>query len=107
MVGLPSLVTRDTFYTMCRMPSRVRSVTSVFCITGTHLENTLQLGNQTSNVARRPGAYYIEGKGIVLARLREKAAIPSQRYMAGTNPIARLIIIFCTMSHLRGVQVEY
>ena len=28
------------------------------------------------------------GTGIVLARLREKAAIPSQRYMAGTNPVA-------------------
>ena len=26
------------------------------------------------------------GTGIVLARLREKAAIPSQRYMAGTGP---------------------
>ena len=26
------------------------------------------------------------GTGMVLARLREKAAIPSQRYMAGTGP---------------------
>ena len=30
------------------------------------------------------------GTGIVLARLREKAAIPSQRYMAGTNPVPDL-----------------